>query len=313
MVHKKRKLLKTLLILITGVISLFFLTLFLNLKFDFIDQGMLAEKAREILEQKYSEKSEILGPEYMFFSRTAKEESIRTAERLNIKFIFDGVQNIPKDQAFVMITNEYSTIEASFLAYAVNYARQNNDAKVFRIQHYDGDKRSTYTLPVAQFGDHANKFIPGGEARVLNHLENGHPIIIVPTGKYDCRFFDGPGNMSDGGSYIRFRSGFLRFAKEAKVGLLPAYIDLNFPLWLKLLNSFLPRLAQAVIHRMAIDIFQNQVVKINFGEFIPYAEIVKDDLSSTTGYPQSVLDKYSKRVLELKGAGLNNRFYSNLT
>jgi 1-acyl-sn-glycerol-3-phosphate acyltransferase len=296
--RKKRYFIIGLLSIPVGLI----LAILLNLKFDFIDQNMLKAQFKSAHDEALDE----LVSNPFFFERSAKDDAMIIANKLNMKVIYDGLQNIPKDGAFVMIVNEYSILDAPFIAYGVNYARGKNDAKVVRIKHYNWDNRSKYTLPVVKYYSDGNNFIDGGIDRVINYLEAGHPIIIVASGKYDFRFFNGPKN------YLRFKSGFLRLAKEAQVGIIPAYMKLKVPLSLKLLNSILPEFTENIITNKATKLLRNQTVTIKFGEIIEYNHIIQDDLSSTTGYPQEILDKYAKKVFGLDTPNLENKFYANI-
>lgn len=287
------------------LIICFFGLLLLNLKLNFLDQKKMTRSYLKLYGMQAEKK---FGGIYdiMFFERSAKDEAARISQILNLKVIYDGLQRVPKNEGFVMIVNEYSILDACFLAHGVNLAREKTDAKVFRIRQYKGDNRSAYTMPLAEYGNMGNKLLQSAPERVNRFLVDGHPMIIVPSGKYDARFFDGPDR------YFRFRSGFLRFARDAKVGILPVYIDLRFPLWLKLLNTFLPTFGETVIHTLKGQILQNQVVKINFGQFISYNDIIQDDLQTDIGFKQEVLDKYSEKVFSLKGSKLQHSFYGDL-
>lgn len=299
--HQKRYLIIWLLSIPVGMM----LIIALNLKFDFIDQKMLKTYFSTTHSTRDEELDELVGNPF-FFERNAKDDAMIIANKFNMRIIYDGLQNIPKDGSFVMIVNEYSLLDAPFIAYGVNYARGKTDAKVVRIRHYTWDNRSKYTLPVVQYYSDGNNFIDGGLERVIDYLQAGHPVIIVASGKYDFRFFNGPKN------YLRFKSGFLRLAKEAKVRIIPAYIQLKVPFGLKLFNSILPEFMENIITNQASKLLRNQTLNIKFGELIQYDEIIKDDLSSTKGYPQQILDKYAKKVFALDKPSLGNKFYANI-
>jgi hypothetical protein len=264
---------------------------------DVLDQQWMKEVIvyPSMADRHYREFESMLGPIYHFYSRRAEDEAQIICYQLNVMVTYYGLERIPKDIPFVAVANEYTILDGCFLAEAINHVRRDEGAKLVRLKHWPSDDQDTYSLPVLLYGHAGNKLTPNGAKIVQKHLASGGPLVIYGSGKYDTRVFDKD-------DYFRFKSGFLRFARDSQVGILPVYVDIAFPLWIRLVNSFWPRFGETLIHHKSIDLMRNQHIKVTIGEFIPFDKIPASDLESTTTKSKEILTKYERLVFDLKDA-----------
>ena len=268
--------------------------LVLESRFDVIDQTWLSNMViPTIMERHYREFDSKIGPIYTFYTRTAEDEAQLICDKLNIQITYYGLERIPKDMPFIMVANEHTILDGCFLVQAINYVRADEEAKLLRIKQWPQDNNNTYSLPVVIYGNNGNKLMPNGAEVVTQHLTDGYPLVIFGSGKYDVRLFDKD-------EHFRFKSGFLRFARDAKVGILPVYVDIDFPLTSKVINSLWPRFGDTYIHYKTIEFMRNQHIKITIGNFIPFEEIPESDLASDKTKSLKVLKKYENLVFDLK-------------
>ena len=272
----------------------FAIVLILETRFDIIDQNWMMDNIHPIYKNRFiREFQSKLGPFELFRTRSAAYESSLVAGNLNVQVTYYGLERIPKDMPFVLFSNHQTLFDACFTLQAANYVRGNEGAKVLRVQTFQGDSRDAYSLPLLEYGNDHNRFIANGAEAVTRHLQSGNPLMVFASGRHDAR-------LLDKNDYFRFKSGFLRFARDAQVGLLPVYIDMYIPLKYRVISSLWPKLGGALIGVNSHRITEKQHIKITFGNFIPFEEIPKEDLESNTTKKPQVLRKYEKLVFNLR-------------
>ena len=279
-------------------ILVFTVLLLLESRFDVIDQAWLSRLAYERLGQQYYEQLALtFGPGYRAFNRSAEDEVKNLCEKLNLTIKYHGLENIPKGP-FIMISNEHTNFDGSFLVQAVNKVRGDKETKLLRIIQYPGDTDDQYSLPLVKFGKVNNTLVPNAEKIIYEHLSNGRPMVMFPSGKFDDRLFDKDG-------YFRFRSGYLRFAMAAQVDLVPAYIHIKFPFWLRFINSIWPKFAEDLIFLLTLEILRNQTIVVVIGKSISFQELKKDYELNGKYKPEAYADRvFGLRQLVSNGAEL---------
>lgn len=281
---------------IAGVIlTIFALFLIIETKYSIVDEAWLASIIVPYISDRYNKKfHELLGEPLDMFQRSATEEARFIADRLKLRVVYHDMHKIDYSKSFVMVVNEHSIFDGCFVADGVDMARHSVGSKLLRIKQYYLDSRDTYSMPLVHYHKSGkNKLELGASNKIAEHLSS-NPLIICASGKYDTRLFDKS-------PYFHFKSGFLRFANNAKVGIVPAHVDLKLPFWLKLMNSLWPVLTEDVIHYLSLDLLYGKTLTITFGDLIPFEEVAKDGLKSSSGYPRSLLKRYEDAVFALKG------------
>jgi hypothetical protein len=208
-------------------------------------------------------------------------------DRLNVKYIFNNLENIPTSGKLVVITNHPGALENEVVCDTINTIRNNQNAAIHLTQ-----------IPRCGAFSFKGKTLASEERmRINKYISGENALVISPAGRLEQYFyFNKPHN--------KYKQGFLKFAMDNEADIMPVYIHFSAPWWLKLIYLISQETGLAIHLCLRELLLENKTVEVTFGKVIPYEEIKKDKDKTfikygKPRYSQDVLDKYQEKVSQV--------------
>lgn len=204
----------------------------------------------------------------------------RILEDLKIRYRVNEneVEHIPAQGAFIIIANHpYGGVEGLILLDILS--RRRPDVKImanFLFQHLEPIK--DFFFPVNPFENVKNIKSIGGLKEALQHIAEGHPLIIFPAGEVST--WQEKGQITD----RQWHKGAIKFIRKADVPVIPVHFSGTNSYLFHFLGLIHPILRTAQLPSELLN-KKHKLVHVRIGKSISKAEIGKfDDVSRLGRY-----------------------------
>ncbi|MCX7985607.1 MAG: lysophospholipid acyltransferase family protein [Bacteroidales bacterium] len=187
------------------------------------------------------------------------------------------INNIPTNGPFIIISNHpYGGVEGLILLDILSQRRP--DVKImanFLFQHLE--PISDFFFPVNPFETVKDIKSISGLKEALNHISEGHPLIIFPAGEVST-WQGNPMTVTD----RKWHKGAIKFIKKADVPVVPVHFSGSNSYLFHLLGLIHPMLRTAKLPSELLN-KKNKTISVRIGKPISTNEIKKFDEISRLG------------------------------
>ena len=196
--------------------------------------------------------------------------------KIRYQFSENEIRHIPSHGAFIIIANHpYGGVEGLILLDILSRIRP--DVKImanFLFQHLEPLKE--FFIPVNPFDSIRDIKSVAGLKEAMQHVMDGHPLVIFPAGEVSTWQEDG--KVSD----KKWHKGAIKFIRKAEVPVVPIHFSGSNSYLFHLLGLIHPMLRTAKLPSELLN-KRNKTVFVRIGKSITVAEIKKIEEVSRLG------------------------------
>lgn len=151
-----------------------------------------------------------------------------------IKPSFEGLENVPKDRNFIILSNHQSFVDIGCLINQICPIAFLAKKELFKLPFFGKSLKFMGCIPIDRGSRTANAELP---KLLQERIRQGYNYVVYPEG-----------TRSTDGQLLQFKNGIFKIIKEAPVPVLPITIDGNYKIMPKKGLSLYPGKAHFVVH-----------------------------------------------------------------
>ncbi len=151
-----------------------------------------------------------------------------------IRLKVEGLENVPKDRNFIILSNHQSFIDIGCLINQICPIAFLAKKELFSLPFFGNSLKFMGCVPIDRGNREANAYLP---KLLQERINQGYNYVVYPEG-----------TRSQDGKLLQFKNGIFKIIKEAPVPVLPVTIDGNYKIMPKKGLSLYPGKTRLVIH-----------------------------------------------------------------